>query len=118
MCIRKLSLPCSTLWYFFLQIFFCSCKVSSAVPVHPITLTPLEQYGRHFADDIFRRIFMNEKFYILIKISLKFVPRGPIDNYPALVQMMAWREIGDKPLSEPMLTQSADAYMRQSGEIG
>ena len=24
---------------------------------------------------------MNEKFWILIKISLKFVPRGPIDKY-------------------------------------
>ena len=29
--------------------------------------------------------FMNEKFCILIKISLKFVPKGPIDNNPALV---------------------------------
>ena len=29
--------------------------------------------------------FLNEKFGILIKISLKFVPKGPIDNKPALV---------------------------------
>ena len=36
---------------------------------------------------------------------------GPIDNDPALVQIMAWRRIGDKPLSEPMQTQFADAYM-------
>ena len=43
------------------------------------------QNGRHFADDIFRRIFMKGKFYILIKISLKFVPKGPINNTPALV---------------------------------
>ena len=43
------------------------------------------QNGFHFADDIFRRIFMNEQFYILIQISLKFVPKGPIDNNPALV---------------------------------
>ena len=26
-----------------------------------------------------------------IKISLKFVPKGPINNIPALVQIMAWR---------------------------
>ena len=39
----------------------------------------------HFADDIFRCIFMNEKFCILIKISMKFVPGGPIGNDPALV---------------------------------
>ena len=37
------------------------------------------------ADDIFRRIFVNEKFCILIKISLKFVPQSPIDNNPELV---------------------------------
>ena len=61
------------------------------------------QNGRHFADDIFRCIFMNEKICILIKISLKFVPKGPIDNNPALVQIMAWRQIGHKPLSEAML---------------
>ena len=41
--------------------------------------------GRHFADDIFRCIFVNEQLYILIKISLKFVPKGPLDNNPALV---------------------------------
>ena len=35
------------------------------------------------------------------KISLKFVPKGPINNNPALVQVMAWRRPGDKPLSEP-----------------
>ena len=43
------------------------------------------QNGRHFADDIFRCIFVNEKFCILIKISLKFIPKGVIDNNPALV---------------------------------
>ena len=55
---------------------------------------------------------MNEQFRILIQISLKFVPRGPIDYNWALVQVMAWRRAGDKPLSEPMLTQFTDAYMR------
>ena len=41
-----------------------------------------------------------------IKISLKFVPKGPINNIPALVQIMAWRRPGDKPLSEPMVVTS------------
>ena len=48
------------------------------------THLPLQKKGRHFADDIFRCIFVNEKFYILIKISHKFVPKDPLDNYPAL----------------------------------
>ena len=47
--------------------------------------SPPGQNGRHFAVNIFRCIFMNEKFSILIKISLKFVHKGLIDNNPALV---------------------------------
>ena len=57
----------------------------------------------HFADDIFKRIYFNENVWISIKISLKFVPKGPINNIPALVQIMAWHRSGDKPLSEPMM---------------
>ena len=66
------------------------------------TLRP-RQNGRHFADDIFKCIFLNEIAWIPIKISLKFVPRGPINNIPALVKIMAWRRLGDKPLSGPMM---------------
>ena len=65
------------------------------------TLRPREN-GRHFPD-ILKCIFLNEKVWISIKISLKFVPRGPINNVPTLVQIMAWRRPGDKPLSEPRM---------------
>ena len=44
-----------------------------------------EQNGRLFTDDIFKCISMNEKFRILIQISLKIVPKGPIHKKPALV---------------------------------
>ena len=47
--------------------------------------------------------FMNEKFCILIKISLKLVPKGPVDKNAA--------PIGTKPLSEPMLTWFTHVYM-------
>ena len=60
------------------------------------TLRP-RQNGRRFPDDIFKCIFLNENARISIKISLKFVPKGPINNIPALVQIMAWRQPGDKP---------------------
>ena len=53
-----------------------------------ITLRP-RQNGRHFADDIFNCIFLNENAGILLKISLKFFPKVQINNIPALVQMMA-----------------------------
>ena len=66
------------------------------------TLRP-KQNGRRFADDTFILIFVNENVRISIKISLKFVPKGPINNIPALVQIMAWRRSSDKPLSEPMM---------------
>ena len=66
------------------------------------TLRP-RQNGRHFADTIFKCIFLNENIWIPIKTSLKFVPQGPINNIPALFQIMAWRRPGDKPLSEPMM---------------
>ena len=46
---------------------------------------------------------LNENAWIAIKISLKFVPKGPINNIPELVQIMAWRLPGDKPLSQPVM---------------
>ena len=66
------------------------------------TLRP-RQNGRHFADDMFKCIFLKENVWIPIEISLKFIPKGSINNNPALFQIMAWRRPGDKPLSEPMM---------------
>ena len=71
---------------------------ASALP-----LTLQRQNGRHFPDDIFKWIFLIENVWISIHISLKFVLKGLINNIPALVQAMAWRRPGDKPLSEPMM---------------
>ena len=59
------------------------------------TLRP-RQNGRHFADDVFKCIFLNENIWISIRMSLKFVPKGPVNNIPSLVQIMAWRRPGDK----------------------
>ena len=56
-----------------------------------------------FSDDISKSIFLNENVWISIKISLYFVPRGPINNIPAMVQKMALRRLGDKPLSEAIM---------------
>ena len=56
-------------------------------------------------------MFVNEKFCV-INISLKFVPKRPIDRNLALGQTKEWRQICDKTLSEPMLTRIPDAYMQ------
>ena len=66
------------------------------------TLRP-RQNRRRFTDDVLKCIFLNENVWITIEISLKCVPKGPIDNIPSLVQIMAWRRPGDKPLSEPLM---------------
>ena len=63
----------------------------------------LRQNGRHFADGIFKCIFLNENARISLTISQKFVPKVRINNIPALVQIMAWHRPGDKPLSEPVM---------------
>ena len=72
----------------------------------------LDKNGRHFGRGHFEMHFLNENHRIPIRISLKFVPRSPVDNKPALVQVMGWRRTGDKPLPELILTQFPDAYMR------
>ena len=45
------------------------------------------------ADDIFKCVFLNENLWIPIdiNISLMFVPKGPMNNIPSLVQIMFWR---------------------------
>ena len=70
---------------------------------------PPWQNGPHFTDDIFKCIILNEKFCILIRISLKFVPMGPIDNKSALVQLNSLTP--NKSLPEPMLTQFTNPYI-------
>ena len=44
------------------------------------TLRP-KQNGRHFADDIFKCIFLNENVWIPIRITLKFVPRVKLTQF-------------------------------------
>ena len=59
------------------------------------------QNRRHFAEDVFKGIFLNKNFPN--NISLTYVPYDLIDNIPALVQIMAWCLLDDKPLSEQMM---------------
>ena len=61
------------------------------------------QYGWHFPGDIFKCIFLNENLWISLQILLKFVLEVRINNFSALVQIMAWRRPSDKTLSEPMM---------------
>ena len=74
------------------EVAYCSEKKSH-----------LTHWGRDEIDGILKCIFLNANILISINISLKFIPKGPINNIPTLVQIMVWRRPGDKPLSEPMM---------------
>ena len=65
--------------------FFKTSEILSNFILHFNTLR-LRQSGCHFPDDIFKCIFLNENVRISINIPLKFVPKGPINNFPALVR--------------------------------
>ena len=70
----------------------------------------LTYWGRDDIDsilqDIFKCIFFNENALILSKISLKFIPKGPINNIAALVQKMAWRQPSDISIIQPQWVNS------------
>ena len=79
---------------------FC---VLTIVNIWRLNTLRMWQNGCHFADNIFKCIFLNEDVWFSIEISLKTVPEVPISTIPALVQIMAWRRPGDKPSSESMM---------------
>ena len=105
----KINFPWRRNWRTELQsappsvVSLANVTVSSVARLQNVNTLRPRQNGRHFPHDIFNWIFLDENVWIPIKISLKFVPKGPISNIPALVQIMAWRRSGDKPLSEPMM---------------
>ena len=85
------------------SLYKLSGVVSMQWDTHPgnsFNILRPKQYCRHFINCIFK---LNENVWISLKISLKFVSRVRTNNIPALVQVMAWRRTGDKPLSEPMM---------------
>ena len=92
------------------RLFFFSSAIPRGSGNHTLTGSVGDQWHESrdkmvvtLADGPLKYKFINTNVLISIKISLKFVPRGPIYNIPALVQIMAWYRPGDKPLSEPMM---------------
>ena len=80
--------------------------------MHYVNTLRLRQNVRHFLDNIFKRIFLNENIQISINNSLESVAKGPMNNIPALVQIMAWRLPGDKIIWTNGCW-FTDPYMRQ-----
>ena len=94
---------CVTLFYTIFISIGRTVPLFNPLRAHAVNTLRPRHNGRHFADDIFKCFFLNENVWIPIKFSLKFVPKVPINNIPALVRIMAWRRPGDKPLSEPIM---------------
>ena len=76
------------------------CRIFAPLDLSVLTHWGWDKMATIFAD-IFWCNFMKEKFCIFFQVSLKFVPEGPVANKSVLVQVMAWHQTGDKPLSEP-----------------
>ena len=70
--------------------------------------TRISHWGWHKMAANFLATFSNafswmKVYKFRLRVHSKFVSKGPIDNIPALVEIMAWRWPGDKPLSETMM---------------
>ena len=79
---------------------FSHCLRESLVQLN--TLRP-RQDGRHFPDEIFSNAFFEWKCMNFDQDFTEVCSKGPINIITALVQIMAWRRPGYKPLSEPMM---------------
>ena len=54
---------------------------------------------------------------VAFRFKFHWNSKSLIDNKPALVQVMAWRRQGDKPLPELLMTQFTDTYLRHLEEM-
>ena len=97
-------------------MYLIGMNTGNAVVMIPVKSSPLDTMAAILADDSFSCIFLNENDKIPIRISLKFVPMSPIDNKPALVQIMVWCRTDNKPLPGPMLTKLIDIYVALGGD--
>ena len=90
-----------------LQSPFIGCNVVFPLQSLLTHLSP-DKMTAILADNNFKCMLLNENDRIPIPISLKFVPRSPVDNKAGLVHVMAWCQKGDKP----MMFQFTNTYMQ------
>ena len=111
---RHCHTSCSSKWQHSFQSFTLKTVLSLATMLVSCHITQWQYsfYLTHWGQDNMApisQITLSSKFswlkniWILIRISLKLVPKGPINNISALIQIMARRRPGNKPSSEPMM---------------
>ena len=79
--IHTMGFPILVRWHI---NFVSECSSAQSYPLPPMVC--IAHCGRHFPDDIFKRIILKKNVWIPIKISLKFVLEGLINHIPALVR--------------------------------
>ena len=87
--------------------------LQKCVPIQINTLRS-QHSGLHFVEDIFKLIFIYMKIVAFGSNFTEIYPNGPTNNNSLLVPKMAWRRIGVKPFSEPIMASFTDANMHQS----
>ena len=104
-CDWGITLSWRGLFFLYLGQFAETVSINHLMPDDTYLFNTLRpwQNGRHFPDDIYKCIFLNQNVWIFKTIWRKFVPTGAVDNNTALVHVMAWCRIADKPLSEPKI---------------
>ena len=97
-------------WYNLHNVTPCLANSHTSIAINTLR-------RRYYVVIYFEYIFLKKKIDIYIEILLKFVPRSPTSNKPALVQTKAWRWTGKRSLFEPMMTKFIDAFMRHLASI-
>ena len=97
-----------------LNLWFEWTPVSTPLDQHDINTLRPKQYGFHFADDIFKCIFLNQNVLISFKISLSWFLRVQLTIFQYWFRNGTDNGTDDKQLSEPMKVYVADAYLRHS----
>ena len=84
------------------DLLYCSAQVCIPYHIGGFKHVKAKTKWSPFLGNPFKCIFLNENVWISIKISLNFVLKGPSNNIPAFVLIMAWLRLGDTPLFETM----------------
>ena len=90
--------------------------VAIFVCIMGLTYLPLDKMAA-ISQMIFSYAFSwMQSFVFWLKFNWTLFPKGLVNNIPVLVQIMAWHRIGNRLLSEPMLTRFTDINMQHLGE--
>ena len=89
------------------RIYMEPLRIKSELSLRKVVLLALTHWGRDKMTAFLQTTYLNafswmKMYEFRLKFHRNLFLRG-INKIPALVHIMAWRRLGDKPLSEPMM---------------